>query len=201
MKEQIYLLFIATIFFLSGCAPEESAVADIEMKSNEELSVMTDSFTQDDFYNKLSHVMEEAENFEAEGDLEKWIIRTLSEEALYYAEDLTEDEIIVIAKERLTEDQVWKEIAEKKYGVTVSEEELNQYIDNITQSFESPLQLAYADVLGLTVEQLNHGFDLDVYEKNLLWEKLKPKLEEEYGTSDSNKLVERYNEEVSEGSR
>ncbi len=201
MKEQIYLLSIAVIFFLSGCAPEESAVADIEMKSNEELSVMTDSFTRDDFYNKLSHVVEEAEHFDAEGDLEKWIIRTLSEEALYYADDLTEEEIIEIAKERLTEDQVWKEIAETKYGVTVSEEELNQYIDNITQSFESPLQLAYADVLGLTVEQLNHGFDLDVYEKNLLWEKLKPKLEEAYGTSDSNKLVEKYNEEVSEGSR
>lgn len=201
MKEQIFLLFIAAIVFLSGCAPEESAVADIEMKSNEELSVMTDSFTQDDFYNKLSHVMEKAEDFEAEGDLKKWIIRTLSEEALYYADDLTEEEIIKIAKERLAEDKVWKEIAETKYGVTVSEEELNQYIDNITQSFESPLQLAYADVLGLTVEQLNHGFDLDVYEKNLLWEKLKPKLEEAYGTNDSNKLVERYNEEVSEGSR
>ncbi|AJD90403.1 hypothetical protein JMA_10860 [Jeotgalibacillus malaysiensis] len=201
MKEHIFLLSIATLFFLSGCAPEESAVADIEMKSNEELSMMTDSFTQDDFYNQLSHVMEEAESFDTEGDLEKWVIRTLSEEALYYADDLTEEEVIAIAKERLAEDRVWKEIAETKYGVTVSEEELNEYIDNVTQSFESPLQMAYAEALGLTVEQLNHGFDMDVYEKNLLWEKLRPKLEKAYGTSDNNKLVEKYNEEVSEGSR
>ncbi|MDZ5712852.1 hypothetical protein [Jeotgalibacillus haloalkalitolerans] len=201
MKEQIFLLSIATLFFLSGCAPEESAVADIQMKSNEELSVMTDSFTREDFYNTLSHVMEEADRFEAEGDLKKWIIRTISEEALYYADDLTEEEIIEISKARLTEDQVWKEIAETKYGVTVSEEELNEYIDNVTQSFESPLQQAYADILGLTVEQLNHGFDMDVYEKNLLWEKLRPKLEKAYGTTDNNKLVEKYNEEVSEGSR
>ncbi|MFB1083394.1 hypothetical protein [Jeotgalibacillus sp. JSM ZJ347] len=201
MKEQIYLLSIATLFFLSGCAPEENAVADIEMKSNEELSVMTDSFTREDFYNTLSHVMEEADRLDAEGDLEKWVIRTISEEALYYAEDLTEAEIMEISKARLTEDQVWKEIAETKYGVTVSEEELNEYIDNVTQSFESPLQQAYADILGLTVEQLNHGFDMDVYEKNLLWEKLRPKLEKAYGTTDNNKLVEKYNEEVSEGGR
>ncbi|TFE00494.1 hypothetical protein [Jeotgalibacillus salarius] len=198
MKSFILLTVIVMLLLLSGCAPEESAVADIEMKSKEELSVMTDSYTREDYRHALSHVMDSAETFEVNPILKKWIIRTLAEEALYYHDDLTEAEILALSKERLSEDQAWKKAAEIKYGIVISDDELNDYIDNITKSYESPLQLAYADILGLTVEQLNHEFDQDVYEKNLLWEKLKPELEKAYETNDHHELVEKFNKEVKE---
>ncbi|KIL51742.1 hypothetical protein KP77_12540 [Jeotgalibacillus alimentarius] len=196
MKESIIILFIGLVFFLTACAPEESAVADIEMKSQEELSNMTDSYAREDYRQVMSHITQEAKSFEAGVVLEKWIIRTLAEEALYYEEDLSEEEVLEISRERLAEDLAWKNIASTKYGIIISRDELDEYINNITNLYESPLQLAYADILGLTVEQLNHEFDEDVYEKNLMWEKLKPELEKAYETSDQSELVERFNKEV-----
>jgi len=43
---------------------------------------------------------------------------------------------------------------------------------------------------------LNHQFDRDLYEKNTIWLRLIPVLEKKYGTTDNNKLVERYEAEV-----
>ncbi|MFZ3588064.1 hypothetical protein ACOI1C_02065 [Bacillus sp. DJP31] len=44
------------------------------------------------------------------------------------------------------------------------------------------------------MEELNHNFDSDIYEKNAIWIKLKPELEKKYDITGNNKQVEKYEE-------
>ena len=59
-----------------------------------------------------------------------------------------------------------------------------------------PQHFAYADALGLTLQELNHNFDSDLYEQYVIWVKLLPLLEKTYGESHNNLLVEKYAVEV-----
>ncbi|KZE69099.1 hypothetical protein AWM68_02205 [Fictibacillus phosphorivorans] len=76
------------------------------------------------------------------------------------------------------------------------EEEVDQFIKAGPDHSDLPQHLAYADALGLSLDQLNHQFDRDLYEKNVMWLKLKPKLEKKYGAISNHALVEKYEAEI-----
>ncbi len=65
-------------------------------------------------------------------------------------------------------------IAEKFYGVTVSQEEVTKYIDENIAPVVLEEKEAYAKALGLTV------YDRDIYVMDTLWNKLIPVLMERY---------------------
>ncbi|WP_421378098.1 hypothetical protein ACOJQI_12125 [Bacillus salacetis] len=186
------------IILFTGCQSSDDAQVEIKMKSNEEQKEIADTYTYDDYKKVFEEAVSEANKFDEDEELTKWIIRTLAQEKLYYETDLTDEQVKDSARKDMEEDKVWKSIATEDYGVSVTETEVDNYINEGPDSVDSPQMKAYADALGLSIEELNHDFDRDLYEKNVLWLKLKPKLEKKYGTNDNNEQVEKYEEEVAE---
>jgi hypothetical protein len=172
------------------------SLPEIKMKSEEEQKRMLETFTYDDYKREFDGVVTEADRYKVDEKLKKWIIRTLGWEKLYYETDLTAEEVVQLSKKDMEEDRVWKEIAKNEYGITVTEEEIDNYIKEGPDTSDLSQHLAYAAALGLSLEELNHCFDRDIYIKNVIWLKLRPKLEKKYGITDNNKLVGKYEEEV-----
>lgn len=166
------------------------------MKSEEEQRQIVDNFTFDDYKALFDDVITEANKFDVEEPLRKWVIRTLSQEKLYYETDLTDEQVITLSTEAMKHDIAWKTVAKEQYNIHVTEEEIDRYIQQGPDRSDLPSHLAYASALGLSLQQLNHQFDRDLYEKNTIWLKLKLELEKKYQTDDNNELVDRYEAEV-----
>ncbi|KGX92492.1 hypothetical protein N781_16535 [Pontibacillus halophilus JSM 076056 = DSM 19796] len=190
----------STIVLITGCHSEASTHVEIkmEMKSEEEQIHMLETYTFDDYKRLLDEALSQATNMNPDAHLEKWVIRTIVEDKLYYVSDLTDKQIEHLSEQAMKEDQLWKTIAREDYNITVTDKEIEEYIRNGPDTSDFPQHLAYAEALGLTLEELNHEFDRDLYEKNVMWLKLKPKLAKKYGITENNAQVEKYEEEVQE---
>lgn len=70
--------------------------------------------------------------------------------------------------------------AKEKYNIAYTDAELDDWIANGPDLSADEYHIAYAKGLGLTLYQLNHEFDRDLYEKNMVWELLMPKVAERY---------------------
>ncbi|MBM7578199.1 hypothetical protein [Jeotgalibacillus terrae] len=192
----LFILFAAVIVILTGCQSSANTVEEIQMKSEEEQQQILDGYTYEDYKKVFEESVSETDSLEADAQLKKWVIRTLAQEKLYYETDLTDKQVIEISKEAMQEDQVWKTIAKDEYGVSVTEEEIDTFIEQGPDTSELPQHLAYADALDLSLEELNHNFDRDIYERNVIWLKLIPELKKKYDITKNNELVEKYEEEV-----
>jgi hypothetical protein len=193
---QLTTFCVTALFLFTGCQSSDNAEIEVKMKSNEELKEIADTYTYEDYKRVLEEAVAEANEFEKDGNLNKWIIRTLAQEKLNYKTDLTDDQVLKLAEKSLEEDKAWKSVAEDKYEVTVTEDEVDKYIKEGPDTNDLPQMKAYADALNLSIEELKHNFDRDIYEKNVMWLKLKPELEKKYGITDNNKQVEKYEEEL-----
>lgn len=194
--KSLLLCTLSLVIFTTACQSAASPHETIQMKSEEEQRQIVDNFTFDDYKKLFDDVIIEAKQFDVEEPLRKWVIRTLSEEKLYYETDLTDTQVIARSTEAMKQDVLWKTVAKEKYNIHVTEDEIDQFIQQGPDQSDLPNHLAYASALGLSLQELNHRFDRDLYEKNTIWLRLIPVLEKKYGTTDNNKLVERYDAEV-----
>lgn len=86
-------------------------------------------------------------------------------------------------------------IAEKKYDVTVSQEEVTAYIDQHIAPIEMEEKNRFASALGISREELDYVFDRDFYIMDTLWEKLIPVLQEKHPGLSPEEIKEQfYNE-------
>lgn len=187
---------LSLVIFTTACQSAASPHVAIQMKSEEEQRQIVDNFTFNDYKKLYDDVIIEANQFDVEEPLRKWVIRTLAEEQLYYETDLTDEQVIRLSTEAMKQDVVWKRVAQEAYNIHVTEEEIDRFIQQGPDQSDLANHLAYASALGLSLHQLNHQFDRDLYEKNTIWLHLTPILEKKYDTNDNNKLVERYEAEV-----
>lgn len=187
---------LSFIIFITACQSAASPQGTIVMKSKEEQRQIVDEFSFDDYKKLFDNVIIKANQFDVEEPLRKWIIRTLAQERLYYETDLTDEQVITLSTEAMEKDVVWKTIAKNQYNIHVTEDEIDHYIQQGPDQSDLPNHLAYASALGLSLQELNHQFDRDIYEKNTIWLKLKLELEKKYQTDDNNELVDRYEEEI-----
>ncbi|GBF10315.1 hypothetical protein [Tepidibacillus sp. HK-1] len=194
----ISLISIIIMTLSTGCQSNTDKQIPIKMKSQEEQMQIQNNYTYDDYKHVYEEVLLETEKFDIkDAKLKKWVIRTLIQEKLNYETDLTQEQVLQLSKEKMNKEKAWKEIAAKEYGIKLKDNEIDQYIKDSLDTVDVPKQMkAYADVLGLSIEDLNYRYDRDLYEKNLIWEKLIPKLEEKYSTNDMKVLLQKYNEEV-----
>ncbi|MCC5891558.1 hypothetical protein [Exiguobacterium sp.] len=190
------LCTLSLVIFTTACHSAASPHATIQMKSEEEQRQIVDEYTFDDYKKAFDEVVIEANRLDVEEPLRKWVIRTLAEEKLYYETDLTDAQVIALSTEAMRQDAAWKTVAKEQYNIHVSAEEVDQFIQQGPDQSDLPNHLAYASALGLSLHQLNHQFDRDLYEKNTIWLKLKLELEKKYRTDDNNELVDRYEAEV-----
>ncbi|MBM7622212.1 hypothetical protein JOC95_004127 [Bacillus tianshenii] len=181
------------LFLLIGCqerneptrdAPLDNFFANTELNYGEYVVIFEDVVAR-------AHAMGLEDK-----SLEKWVIRALGDEKLSNKRDLTQDEALKIAKENLAENQAWIIVANEKYDVKVSEEELDQWISEGPDQSEIPQQKAFADALELSLVELNHEFDRELYKQTLLWEKLIPVLEKKYETEDQEALLDKFMKQV-----
>ncbi|OCA88420.1 hypothetical protein A8F94_24485 [Bacillus sp. FJAT-27225] len=193
---KLFILCTMAMILITGCQSKANTQVLIKMKSEEEQKKILDTYNLDDYKKVFDDAVSEANEFEGDEKLKKWIIRTLAQEKLYYETDLTDEQVLELSKQAMEEDKAWKSIAKDEYGITVTVEEVENFIKEGPDTSDLPQHLAYADALGLTLEELNHDFDRDIYEKNVIWLKLKPELEKKYDITDNNKQVKKYEEEV-----
>ncbi|MCD5324408.1 MULTISPECIES: hypothetical protein [Pontibacillus] len=194
---RLLILFTTTLILVTGCQSTANKQVEIKMKSKEEQMKRLDTYTYDDYKKVFDKAVSEANRLEEDDEqLKKWIIRTLAQEKLYFETDLTDKQVIEKSKQAMEKDKVWKDIAKKRYSITVSEEEVNHFIEEGPDTSELPEHRAFANALGLSIEELNHTFDRDIYVKNAMWLKLKPKLEKKYNATDNSTQLEKYEEEV-----
>ncbi|TCI35154.1 hypothetical protein EVJ29_10955 [Exiguobacterium sp. SH4S7] len=190
------LCTLSFVIFTTACQSATSSPLTIDMKSEEEQRQIVDNFAFEDYKALFDDVIIEANQFDVEEPLRKWVIRTLSQEKLYYETDLTDEQVITLSTEAMKHDIAWKMVAKEQYNIHVTEEEIDRYIQQGPDRSDLPSHLAYASALGLSLQQLNHQFDRDLYEKNTIWLKLKLELEKKYQTDDNNELVDCYEAEV-----
>lgn len=199
-----HLVILGAVFLLlTGCQEEQVEETDqpksefsIKMKTPEEQQKIAETYTYEDYKKVFDEAVAEAEEYKEDEELTKWIVRTLAQEKLAYAEELPDEQVVKLARQTMKEEKVWKEIAYEKYKVEITDKEIDDYIKDGPDSSDLPAHNAYAEALGLTLEELNHEYDRELYEKNLIWMKLRPILEEEYGVTDREEIIQRYNEEV-----
>lgn len=213
MIKRAIMIGICTVSpaFIIGCTAESTNVTDItdiskptieiDMKNAEEQVEMIESYTYEDYERVFEEVLKEAESYSLEDEeLEKWFIRTLSQEKMYFETDLTQEEVLQLAEWDMRKDEAWKELATEKYGVTFTDEEIDNHLNEFTPALKkgsSKDQLqAYADTLGFTLKELLYEYDRDYAVKMVVWEKLTPILTEEYESADHDVLVEKYLDEV-----
>lgn len=185
----------------TSSADELEPSIDIEMKSAEEQAEVQNSYNYDDYKKAFDEVVQEAESYSLENEeLEKWAIRTLVQEKLYFETDLTKEEVLQLAELDMRKDEAWKELAQEEYGFPVTEKEVDSYLEKfslaVTKGTSKDHLKAYAHALGLTVEELLYEYDRDFAVKAVLWEKLTPILQEKYNSTEHNVLVEKYMDEV-----
>ncbi|MGE7839987.1 hypothetical protein ACQKNX_04260 [Lysinibacillus sp. NPDC093712] len=75
-------------------------------------------------------------------------------------------------------------IAEEIYGVSVTQEEVNHYIDTNVADVVMPEKERYAKALGISLYDLDYNFDRDFYVMDTLWDNLMPVLLERYPRED-----------------
>ncbi|MFJ7406193.1 MULTISPECIES: hypothetical protein [unclassified Lysinibacillus] len=75
-------------------------------------------------------------------------------------------------------------IAKEIYSVSITQEDVNQYIDTNVADFVLPEKERYAKALGISVYDLDYSFDRDFYVMDTLWDKLMPVLLERYPQED-----------------
>lgn len=71
-------------------------------------------------------------------------------------------------------------LAEKEYGVTITQAEVTTFIDQYIAPAEIEEKNHFANALGISREELDHLFDRDFYIMDALYEKLISVLQEKY---------------------
>lgn len=194
MKKQLIIsIIVCSLIMLTACG---------EQKETNEAGPLDGLFagtelSYDEYKFIMEHIVDRAKKMEIENkELEKWVIRALGDERLMNKRDLTKEEALEKAEYNLNYYETFMSLAENEYNVTVSEEELDAWITAGPDQNEFPQQKAYAEALDITIEELNHEYDRDLYKQTMLMEKLQPVLQEEFGTTDGNEINEKFNEEI-----
>ncbi|WP_316569409.1 hypothetical protein [Neobacillus sp. YIM B06451] len=190
------LLIAAAVLLSSGCEAKAGTEVQIKMKSFEEQREILETYTLEDYKTIYENVLNEASRLEKDENLQKWVIRTLVQENLLFNTDLSDKQVKALAKQAMEKDKLWKSIAKDQYEIKASDAEIDRYIEAGPDTSDLPQHLAIAETMNMNLVEYNHNFDRDIYEKAVIWQKLKPKLEKKYNTTNNETLVEKFEEEV-----
>ncbi|MEW8968714.1 hypothetical protein, partial [Exiguobacterium alkaliphilum] len=125
--KSLLLCTLSLAIFTAACQSAASQPETIEMKSEEEQCQIVDNFTFDDYKKLFDDAIIEANQFDVEEPLRKWVIRTLAEEKLYYETDLTDAQVIALSTEAMEQDVSWKTVARETYNIHLTLPQLKQW--------------------------------------------------------------------------
>lgn len=198
MKKKFFLsISILAIFTLIGSIGFASFVdlSKPEVKvTKEEFRKNQGIISNDEKAKRYENVINSVKNSNANltENMEKFVIRAMITSELQ-GKNKNLGEAIKIAKENIKFDEAWIDIAVNEYGISYTEQEVDEYISNGPDKYPTKDQKKYAELLGLSLTELNHEFDRDHYIKQVIWLKLRPVLVEKYNISLDNKEIEDVN--------
>lgn len=194
MKKQLVIsIIVCTLVLLTACG---------EQKETNEPGPLDGLFagtelSYEEYKPIMEHIVDRVQNMNIDNPLlEKWVIRAVGDERLMNKRDLTKEEALEKAEYNLKYYETFMTVAQNKYDISISEEELDAWIEEGPDQSEFPQQKAYAEALDLTLEELNHEYDRDLYEQSMVMVKLQLVLHEEYDTPDVEEVRDRFHEEV-----
>ncbi len=197
-KKLITFIIVCTLTLLTACQEQKETNEANEAGPLDGLFAGSE-LSYEEYKFIMEYIVDRAKEMEIENkELEKWVIRAIGDERLMNKRDLTKEEALEEAENNHKYYETFMSVAKTKYNVTVTEEELDNWITEGPDQSDVPQHKAYAEALGLTLEELNHDYDRDLYEQTMVMEKLQPLLHEEYDTTDVDEVRDRFNKEVEE---
>lgn len=198
---------VATLVFAGCRSAEPEAITNEEDNTVElifgeqEVSFTADHYaimTEDalDLYEEVTPVF-----IEEEEQLRRWFIRYYIQKH-EYNESWSDEELFLLAEERSNFESAWRNYAEVRYGITPSEDAMEEQASYNIELYEASTPASVqgmADGLDLTIEEFFREFDRDHVARTVIWEELFPILQEEYATEDEGETVSvahQYSEEV-----
>lgn len=138
-----------------------------------------------------------------ENDFERKLAERLYVEMKMFDESIDINKLITRTTEQADFERAWLKHAKDEYGVVVTDEEVDGWIEKGPDAEEVESQRRYAEAKEMSVYELNHEYDRDQYMKWIVWEKLIPLVTERYDEAsekvlDNNRLIELYENEVSD---
>lgn len=138
-----------------------------------------------------------------ENDFERKLAERLYVEMKMFDENIDVNKLITRTTEQADYERAWLKHAKDEYGVVVTDEEVDGWIEKGPDAEEVESQRRYAEAKEMSVYELNHEYDRDQYMKWIVWEKLIPLVTERYEEAsekvlDNNRLIELYENEVSD---
>ncbi|WP_153733307.1 hypothetical protein [Sporosarcina obsidiansis] len=134
---------------------------------------------------ELQSIRSDGKQSEAERQLDKLFSVKKTEFRMRVENNLTKKEHSPEFLKAMTEKETNRYInalrmAKDVYGISVSQEEVTSYIDQNVSTVRNEEKRKYAEALGLTLKELDYEFDRDFYVMAVLWEKLIPRIAEDY---------------------
>lgn len=134
-------------------------------------------------------------------DFERKLAERLYVEMKLFDESIDVNKLITRATEQADFERAWLTHAKDEYGVVITDEEVDGWIERGPDAEVVESQRRYAEAKEMSVYELNHNYDRDQYMKWVVWERLIPLITERYEESseqvlDNNRLIELYENEV-----
>ncbi|MDQ0160766.1 hypothetical protein [Alkalibacillus salilacus] len=156
--------------------PQEYDEEDFDKAVNEVRDSLDEAVVEEIFDVQDQDQYDENEVFSVASISEaKFEFRYLVENELY-DERKPSQEVKDLAQERAESINKMFNTAEERYDLTVTQEEVTDYIEeNVDTNFVESMEM-YADALGISVEELNHSFDRDIYAQGVLLNKINERM-------------------------
>ncbi|MGD6991904.1 hypothetical protein [Sutcliffiella horikoshii] len=195
-KKRIIFIIVCTLTLLTACQ-EQKETNDANEAGPLDGLFAGSELSYEEYKFIMEFIVDRTKKMEIEDKkLEKWVIRAIGDERLMNKRDLTKEEALEKAEYNLKYYETFMSVAENKYNVTVTEEELDNWIAEGPDQSDVPQHKAYAEALDMTLVELNHDYDRDLYEQTMVMEKLQHVLIEKYETSDLEEVKNKFNKEV-----
>lgn len=197
----IFSLIIVMALIFTNMKDADDSSAPFEKVTNSQVETKTvPEMTVGDLKDVLSDFQRDVAP-QINNDFERKLAERLYVEMKMFDESIDVNKLITRAAEQADFERAWLAYAQDRYGIVVTDEEVDVWIENGPDAETVELQRRYAEAKEMSVYELNHGYDRDQYMKWVVWEKLIPIITERYGESseqvlDNNRLIELYEDEV-----
>lgn len=197
----IFILIIVGMFVLIDQSDSKKMSEQVENKmfTQTETKVYSESTVEE-----LKKILETFQNDLApqiNNDFERKLAERMYVEMKKTGETIDVKELIIRAKDQADFERAWLEHAKSEYGIVVTGDEVDEWIEKGPDATVVESQRRYAEAKEMSVYELNHDYYRDQYVKWVVWEDLIPLVTDRYEQSsehvlDNNRLIELYEQEV-----
>lgn len=203
-------IFIVACLFLVACSNNETVVVESEtiepQNLREKLEELTEMYGEDEVeHSDIDQAIHEAEELGLQGEERDFFVRSYLI-ALSAGKEPNVKSIQEDSKLRMLYESAWQELAYEKYGISVEEEQfedfVNTYLEHLNKVLDMEAEIQgidfnyLAEALDYSLEQFFYTFEKHNFEKWLIGEQLFPILKEEYELDDNIEISNQYRIEV-----